>query len=152
MPGVRRNRTAPCSLASECSVINAIRWPIRTATARASTPKTHADERCPARMKTFVAIKGFEMRTFLWMCLGFAVTGWAFWVVTTKPTIPPNPLSILMLALVFGISPIGSFWMLYMVIRHEKRTMPYALLAFIPYFFVGYYFDRVRSRSKQQGN
>jgi len=40
--------------------------------------------------------------------------------------------------------------MLYMVIRHERRIKPYVLLAFIPYFFLGYYFERVRGRSKWQ--
>ena len=96
------------------------------------------------------SLKGPEVKTFLWVCLGFAVTGLAFWIVTTTETIPPRPLPLLVLALVFGVSPLGTFWMLYTVIRHEKRIMPYALLAFIPYFFLGYYFERVRGRSKRE--
>ena len=96
------------------------------------------------------ALKGHDVKNFLWVCLGFAVTGFAFWIVTTTETIPPRPLPLVLLALVFGVSPLGTFWMLYMVIRHEKRIMPYALLAFIPYFFLGYYFERVRGRCKRE--
>jgi hypothetical protein len=100
-------------------------------------------------METTKAFKGYAMKNFLWVCLGFAVTGFAFWIVTTTETIPPRPLPLVLLALVFGVSPLGTFWMLYMVIRHEKRIMPYALLAFVPYFFLGYYFERVRGSSKR---
>ena len=85
------------------------------------------------------------MRMFLWSILGFAVAGLAFWIVTSTATIPPLPLPLLMLAFVFGVSPLGTFWMLYIVIRHEKNPLPYLLLAFIPYFFMGYYFERVRT-------
>jgi hypothetical protein len=90
------------------------------------------------------------MKTLLWACLGFAVTGFAFWIVTTTETIPLRPLPLVMLALVFAVSPFGTFWMLYMVIRHEKRIMPYVFLAFIPYFFLGYYFERVKGRRKRE--
>lgn len=86
------------------------------------------------------------MRTFLWLILGLAVTGAAYWVVTSDAT-PPQPLLIAIVALIFVVPPFGSFWMLYMVIRYEKHQMPYLLLAFIPYFFLGYYFDRIRGKS-----
>jgi hypothetical protein len=86
------------------------------------------------------------MKTFLWVCLGMVVTGFAFWIVTTTETIPLRPLPIVGLALVFAVSPIGTFWMMYMAVRYEKRPLPYLLLAFIPYFFLGYYFERVRGR------
>ena len=42
-----------------------------------------------------------------------------------------------------------TFWnllVLYIVIRYEKQPLPYILLAFIPYFSLGYYFERVRGR------
>ena len=90
------------------------------------------------------------MKMFLWGCLGFAVAGFAFWIVTTTETVPPHPLPLVLLALIFGVSPLGTFWMLFMVIRHEKRMMPYALLAFFPYSFLGYYFERVKGNSKRK--
>lgn len=83
---------------------------------------------------------------FLWFVLGMAVTGAAFWFVTSKGPVPANPLSLLAIALIFVVSPIGGFWMLYVVIRYEKRPLPYILLAFLPYFFLGYYFERVRNK------
>jgi hypothetical protein len=88
------------------------------------------------------------MRMFLWAILGLAVAGCAFWIVTSTVTIPAGPLPLLGLALVFGVSPIGTFWMIYMAIRYERRPLPWLLLAFIPYFFLGYYFERVRRRGK----
>lgn len=84
------------------------------------------------------------IRMFLWAILGFAVAGSAFWMISSTTTALPQPLSLLILAFVFGVSPVGTFWMLYVVIRHERRPLPYVLLAFIPYFSVGYYFERFR--------
>ena len=84
------------------------------------------------------------MKIFASSIVGLFVAGLAFWFVFSTATVPPHPLSFLLLALVFGVSPIGSFWMLYMVIRHEKHPLPYVLLAFVPYVFVGYYLERVR--------
>ena len=34
--------------------------------------------------------------------------------------------------------------MMYMAIRHEKRPLPIILLAFLPYTFLWYYFERVK--------
>jgi hypothetical protein len=36
--------------------------------------------------------------------------------------------------------------MLYRAIRYEKRPLPYVFLAFVPYAFLGYYFERVRGK------
>jgi hypothetical protein len=46
----------------------------------------------------------------------------------------------------FVCAPLGTLWMLYDCAIREKPTFIYFLLAFIPYAFVWYYFDRVRSR------
>ena len=85
-------------------------------------------------------------KMFVWVIVGLVVAGAAFWFVTSNGPVPAGPMSIVAIALVFGISPIGSFWMLYIVIRYEKRPMPYILLAFLPYFSLGYYFERVRGK------
>ena len=85
-----------------------------------------------------------DTRMFLWAVFGFAVAGLMSWIVTSPVTVPPQPLSVALTALLFGVSPIGSFWMLFVVIRYEKHPLPWVLLAFIPYFWVGYYFERVR--------
>ena len=46
----------------------------------------------------------------------------------------------------FGISPIGAFWMMYMSIRYEKHPLPIVLLSFIPFTFLWYYLERVCPR------
>jgi hypothetical protein len=88
------------------------------------------------------------MKLFLWIFFGLAVAGLAFWLVTS-PGITRNPLSILLLVVVFGVSPIGAFWMLYVAIRYEKHPWLMILLAFLPYAFLWYYFERVRTRKSE---
>ena len=83
------------------------------------------------------------MRLFLWVLLGFAVDGLAFWMVTT-PGIPRDPIWWLLLMAVFVVAPIGTFWMFYVAIRHERHPWPLILLGFVPYAFLWYYFERVR--------
>ena len=83
------------------------------------------------------------MKLFPWIILGFLVAGLAFWAVMSSG-VPQNPLLIFLVVGVFVIQPFGAFWMLYMSIRHEKHPLPMMLLAFIPYSFLWYYFERVR--------
>jgi hypothetical protein len=44
----------------------------------------------------------------------------------------------------FGAPSLGGFWMVYMVIRYEKSPGPMIVLAFVPFAFLWYYFERVR--------
>lgn len=51
-----------------------------------------------------------------------------------------------------SVAGLGSLWMLYTAIRHEKHPLGCTLLAMtFPYMFVWYYFERVRPR-KQFGD
>ena len=86
------------------------------------------------------------MKMSVWITLGILVTALAFWIVVGDATFLFKPLFVPVIVLVFVVPPFGSFWMLYVVIRHEKRPLPYMLLAFVPYVFLGYYFDRVRGK------
>ncbi len=75
----------------------------------------------------------------------------AFWAVFT-PGIPNSLLLVPIGLAVFVIPPIGGWWLIYTIIRHEKRVFPIILLAFVPYGFAWYYFDRLRRgnpRSRQ---
>jgi hypothetical protein len=36
--------------------------------------------------------------------------------------------------------------MLFVVIRYERHPLPWILLSFVPFFAVGYYFERVRRK------
>jgi hypothetical protein len=49
---------------------------------------------------------------------------------------------------VFGIPPIGSFWMLYSTIRHDENPFPMICLAMVPFSFLWYYFERARYRTR----
>jgi ABC-type Na+ efflux pump permease subunit len=56
-----------------------------------------------------------------------------------------NPLVLMPLLGLFGIAPIGGFWMMYQAIRYEKSPFPLiGLAAFIPFAFVWYYLERYR--------
>lgn len=92
------------------------------------------------------------MKMFVWAILGFAMAGLAFWIVSSTETIPPHPLPLAVLAFIFGVAPLGSFWMMFMAIRYESRPWPYVLLAFLPYTFLGYYFERVRGKKLKAAN
>jgi hypothetical protein len=92
------------------------------------------------------------MKMFLWAISGTAVAGLTFWMVYSNEAVPARPLPLFALALVDGFAAIGALWMLYMAIRHEKRPLPWILLACIPYFFLGYYFERIRPRGLGRGS
>jgi hypothetical protein len=85
-----------------------------------------------------------KSRMFLWAIVGFAVAALAGLLVIGTTTVPANPLSLAVLTLVSSVSPIGCFWMLFIVIRYERHPLPWILLAFVPFFAVGYYFERAR--------
>ncbi len=85
------------------------------------------------------------MKIFLYVLLGFGVTALAFWMVVS-PWFPRNPLVVLLTFAFFGAPSIGAFWMLYIAIRYERRPLPIILLAFLPYTFLSYYFERVRPK------
>lgn len=88
------------------------------------------------------------MKQLFWVLLGFSVTGLAFWMIT-MPGVRQSPPLMLLLIMVFVVPPFGSFWMMYMSIRLEAHPLKMILLAFVPYTFVWYYFERVRPRGKR---
>ena len=52
--------------------------------------------------------------------------------------------------LVYTIGPLGAFWMLYQVIRYERRVGKYVVIAFVPFVFIWYYLGRYRMRQGQE--
>jgi hypothetical protein len=90
------------------------------------------------------------MKLILWILLGFVVAGLAFWAIVTEG--PENPVLVSFVVVVFAASPIGAFWMLYVAIRHETHPLPMVLMAFIPFSFLWYYFERVRPGKLTRGN
>jgi hypothetical protein len=59
---------------------------------------------------------------------------------------PENPLVLIVVFLIYAVGPLGAFWMLYMAIRYERHPLPMILLAFLPYSFLWYYFERVHPK------
>jgi hypothetical protein len=63
-------------------------------------------------------------------------------LITRGPAPGSNPAVLFAYVVLFAVSPIGAFWMLYMSIRHEKNPFPFVLLSLIPFTFLWYYFER----------
>jgi hypothetical protein len=66
---------------------------------------------------------------------------------------PKTTVAMAAVVVFFVCAPIGALWMLYDCSMREKPPFIYFLLAFVPYAFVWYYLDRVRSRNvRSQGS
>jgi hypothetical protein len=86
------------------------------------------------------------MKLLIYVALSLVLTGSAVLLLTRGPA-PENHPAVLLLIGLFGIAPLGAFWMMYMSIRYEKKPFPLLLLAsFVPFTFLWYYFERVRPR------
>ncbi len=83
------------------------------------------------------------MKALLWILLGFIVAGLAFSVVIS-PWFPKNLVAESLIFVFFCAPAAGAFWMLYVATRNERHPFPIILLAFVPYAFLWYYFERVR--------
>jgi hypothetical protein len=84
------------------------------------------------------------VKLLLYVVFGFVVAGGAALLLTRGPAPEGHPAVLIVLLVLFGIPPIGAFWMMYMSVRYEKSPVPMLLLAFIPFTFLWYYFERVR--------
>jgi len=88
------------------------------------------------------------MKSFLWPVVGLAIAGLLVCIAVNTATVSPHLVSqvfIALYALLTVAAALGAFWMLYTAIRYERDPLPYILLAFIPFYWFGYYLDRVRS-------
>ena len=85
-----------------------------------------------------------QLKTALLIIVAVVVYAIAFWVVFAPGNTSQMPFFIPLVVTVFVVPPIGGWWLIYIVIRHEKRVFPIILLAFVPYGFVWYYFERMR--------
>ena len=91
------------------------------------------------------------MKLFLWVFGGLAVTGFVFWMMAT-PGIPGQTILVVLYAAICAVSTLGTLWMMYFSIRHERRPLPMILLAFVPYASLWYYFERVRPAKYDKRN
>jgi hypothetical protein len=81
--------------------------------------------------------------TVLFFAMSAAVCVFLIWSKVTQ-FYTTDLVDVILLFVLYGFGNVGLFWMLYVVIRYEKRPFPFVLLAFIPYAFVWYYFERYR--------
>lgn len=85
------------------------------------------------------------MKLLLYIVGGFVAMGASALLITRGQAPERQPALLIGFVALFGIPPLGAFWMMYMSIPHEKNPFPMVLLAFIPFTFLWYYFERVRS-------
>jgi len=85
------------------------------------------------------------VKLLLYVTGGFVAMALAALVITRGQAPDSNPAILFVFVGLFGIPPLGAFWMMYVSIRHEKNPLPMVLLAFIPFSFLWYYFERVRT-------
>jgi hypothetical protein len=84
------------------------------------------------------------MKLAFWVLVGLGATSIAFWLIASG-FVPKSPLVEALAIVFFTLPSIGAFWMLYAAIRYEKKPIGYIALAFIPYTFLWYYFERIRT-------
>jgi hypothetical protein len=87
----------------------------------------------------------------VWICLGILSCAFVLTMVFFYPFKHPfieeiGRASVVVVPILF-LQPICGMWMLYQAIRYEAKPLPYILLvAFVPFSYVWYYFERVRPR------
>lgn len=83
--------------------------------------------------------------------LGVIILIVAVWFVGSS-WFPGAPVTGPLVFFVFVAPPVGTFWMMYMAIRHDARPLQIILLSFLPYTFLWYYFERVKPRKHLSRN
>ena len=86
------------------------------------------------------------MKLVLYIALGFVVMAAAALLITGGRAPASNPAILFAFVALFCIPPVGTLWMMYTSIWHEKNPFPMVLLALIPFTFIWYYFERARPR------
>jgi|HubBroStandDraft_5_1064220.scaffolds.fasta_scaffold471701_2 hypothetical protein len=84
------------------------------------------------------------MRSALWALLILAVTFLDGWIVL-GPWRPQNTAMLVLIFLSFSLPNFGAFWMMYTVARNEKRPFRFFVFSLLPYAFLWYYFERVKT-------
>ncbi len=67
-------------------------------------------------------------------------------LLVTVPDLSKNQSVVFFVVVWFSIGPLGAYWMLYQVIRFERKVFPLVIFAFVPYAFIWYYLERYRQR------
>lgn len=86
----------------------------------------------------------FIVKLLGYVVLGFVAMAVSALLIARGEAPASHPAILFALFVLFALPPAGSFWMMYISIRYEKTPLPMILLAFIPFTFLWYYFERVR--------
>ena len=89
-----------------------------------------------------------NLKPLLYILIGFVGFGLAIYLVAGDRVPESHPLIMGAFILLFAVPPVGAFWMMYACIRYEKKPFPVLLLAFVPFSFLWYYFERHRSKGR----
>jgi hypothetical protein len=84
------------------------------------------------------------MKLIIHIVAGFVAMAAAALLIAGEQAPASSPAILVAFVALFAIPPFGAFWMMYQAIRHEKNPFPMIALAFIPYTFLWYYFERIR--------
>jgi len=88
------------------------------------------------------------MKRYTWILAAVCLTGLQLSVVfapTPAMDFDTHPFLLSAVLLLFGAPALGGVWMLFMIVRHEKRLFPLILVPLlIPNSFLWYYFERIR--------
>jgi len=84
-----------------------------------------------------------QITRILWLVLIGALCVLWGWIVV-GPWTPHNPIAMMLVAVLFTVPNVGALWMMYVAIRYEPTPFLFVALAFIPFSFVWYYFERYR--------
>ena len=91
-----------------------------------------------------------QVRNAALICLSLAVIVFGAWV-TVGPWHRMGAVETGLTIIILSAHTPGAFWMLYHCIRYEQHPFPYILLAFVPYAFLWYYFERVKEQRDIRG-
>lgn len=90
-------------------------------------------------------------RYFLTWFIPMCIYLFLFFGVCVRPSLFENTFITLLLVCFILVGNMGAFWMIYQVVRYERRVGRYVLPAFIPFMFVWYSLVRVPLRKEFQG-
>lgn len=90
-------------------------------------------------------------KLLLWVFSWLAVAGLLFWMIV-NPDVPGKTLFVVLYTVLSAFMALGTLWMIYYSFQHEKSPWPMILLAFVPFAFLWYYFERVRTGKYQESD
>ena len=85
------------------------------------------------------------MRTLLHVLIALALTCIAIFTVISS-WYPKNAAEMFAAGAYVAFASIGQWWMIFMIVRQERKMWRLIWVALLPFSFIWYYFERVRPR------